>query len=309
MSEDRAVRTPLGGGVSSDVAIVRDESGREIVVKQALPRFKVAADWRVDPARSSLEVQALREARALLGAHVAPEVLWEDADHHCFAMQRIDSRLRNWRDELDARVIDLKTAARVGELLAMLHVRSAAKPELAARFGDLDLFKQQRIEPFFNRIVQRNPGLRAGVGEAIAILCAPGRSLVHGDYSPKNMLVHGTEVVLLDWEVAHWGEPRFDAAFCLMHLILDAHHRPPADEYVDAALTFIEAYARAGGPAPMDAVLVRITGCLLLARLEGDSPIHYLHELDASVVKRQAVRLIEHPPQDAHRMLDQLFPR
>lgn len=291
-------RTVLPGGVSCDVAIVREADGREIVVKQALPKLKVAADWRSDPARSSVEVEALGVMRELLGPHTVPEVLWEDAPHHRFAMQRVDPRFRNWRDELNQRRVDLATATRVGELLGQLHSRSAARADLAGRFANREFFEQLRIEPFFNRIAQRNPQLGGPVNEVIASLRVAGRALVHGDFSPKNMLVDGSQVVVLDCEVAHWGNPRFDLAFCLTHLILDGLHRPPAQEFAAAALSFLDAYSRAGMAGELDTLTVQMTGCLLLARLEGDSPIDYLRELDAPAVKRIAIRLIDTPPAD-----------
>lgn len=291
-------QTRLTGGVSCEVAIVRDAEGREIVIKEALPRLRVAADWRSDPARASVEVAALRTLRRLLGPGTVPSVLWEDAQHHRFAMERIDPSFRNWRDELNHRRVALDTAQRVGELLAAMHGQSAADPHIAEQFANREYFVQLRIEPFFRRIAQRNPDLAAQVDEAIQVLLAPGSALVHGDFSPKNMLVRGHEVVILDCEVAHWGNPRFDLAFCLMHLMLDGLHKPPAGPFVQAALTMLDAYESVASASVFDAALVRITGCLVLARLEGDSPIDFLGELDAPRVKELAVELIRNPVAD-----------
>lgn len=291
-------RINLPGGISCEVTIVREADGREIVVKQALPRLKVAADWRSDPARSSVEVEALRVIRELLGPQSAPEVLWEDAPNHRFAMQRIDPRFRNWRDELNRRHVDLATAAGVGQLLGNLHGRSASRQDLAERFANCEFFEQLRIEPFLKRIAQRNPPIRAEVESVIAALRSPGRALVHGDFSPKNMLADGPHIVILDCEVAHWGNPRFDLAFCLMHLILDGLHKPPAQPFAAAALRFLDEYAGLMGTDDFDALLVRMTGCLVLARLEGDSPIDYLRELDVPAVKDAAMELIQNPAAD-----------
>jgi 5-methylthioribose kinase len=285
----------LPGGVSCEVVIERDADGREIVVKQALPKLKVTADWRSDPERSNVEVRALNAMRELLGANVVPQVLWEDAPNHRFAMERIDPRLRNWKSDLLVGRVDLATATRVGELLGQLHSRSAANRRYATEFANREYFEQLRIEPFFTRIAQRNPELAGGVSEAIAALRAPGEALVHGDYSPKNLLVDGVEVVILDWEVAHWGNSRFDIAFCLAHLLLKGKRRGvEAKLYVDAARAFIAGY-RSCGLASIDALLVRIVGCLLLARFEGDSPVDYRGELPAEQIKEKAARMIERP--------------
>jgi tRNA A-37 threonylcarbamoyl transferase component Bud32 len=302
-----SARMSLPGGVSCEVSIVRDSQGVEIVVKQALPKLKVAADWRANPARAGVEVAALRVLRELLGPDTAPLVLWEDPENHRFAMQRVDPALRNWRDELNQRRVDLATATRVGELLGQLHSRSAQRADLAVQFANHDYFEQLRIEPFFNRVAQRNPAIAGTIGDVIAALRLPGTALVHGDFSPKNMLVRGSQVVILDCEIAHWGNPRFDLGFCLMHLALDGLHKPPAGPYATAATSFLDAYTRVAGGADLDELLVRMIGCLILARLEGDSPIDFLRELDAPVVKRIAVELILKPCTDPHEAVSQLL--
>ena len=306
-SATSGARTVLRGGISCEVVIERDANGREIVIKQALPRLRVVADWRSDPARASVEVAALRTIRELLGADVAPEVFWEDPEQHRFAMQRIDPSFRNWRDELNLRHVDASVASRAGQLLGQLHSRSSSRSDIAARFANREYFEQLRIDPFFRRIAQRNPDISVEVNGAIELLMAPGRALVHGDFSPKNMLARGQDVVILDCEVAHWGNPRFDVGFCLMHLLLDGLHKPPAQPFAAAAESFLDAYARECGQEMLDADLVRITGCLMLARLEGDSPIDFLVELDAPAVKPKAVDLIVNPVATPHQAVRQVL--
>jgi 5-methylthioribose kinase len=299
---------PLPGGVSCDVFIERDATGREIVVKQALPRLKVVADWRSDPERSRVEVRALKAMRELLGVGIVPEVLWEDAANHRFAMERIDPRLRNWKSELMSGRVDIVTASRVGELLGLLHTRSATQLALATEFATREYFEQLRIDPFFTRIAQRNPGLTPGVSEAIAALRAPGEALVHGDYSPKNLLVDGAEVVILDFEVAHWGNPRFDIAFCLAHLMLKGvRDGVSCTPYAEAARAFLSAYKEHGLSHSLDAMLVQITGCMLLARLEGDSPVDYREQLNAIYIKAAASAMIVHPVADVNRAVERFF--
>jgi 5-methylthioribose kinase len=301
-------RVPLPGGVSCDVFIERDVDGREIVVKQALPKLKVAADWRANPARSTVEVRALQALGQLLGANIVPAVLWEDAVNHRFAMRRIDPRLRNWKNDLMSGHVATITAARVGELLGLLHTKSASHAEYAIEFSNRDYFEELRIDPFFTRIAQRNPTLAPYVSEAIAALRASGETLVHGDYSPKNLLVDGAAVVILDCEVAHWGNPRFDVAFCLAHLLLKGRRRDVVSQlYANAAYAFLSAYRSHGFSAALDAMLVRILGCLLLARLEGDSPVDYRDQLDVVAIKSAASRMIVSPLVDVSLAIEVYF--
>jgi 5-methylthioribose kinase len=303
-----ADRINLDGGVASDVAIVSDEEGREIVVKQALPKLKVAADWRCDPARSSQEVEALRVAPALLGSSVVPRVLWVDAANHRFAMERIDAGLRNWQTQLSAGEVSLMTAARVGELLARLQTESARDSNLATTFATREYFELLRIQPFFVRAAERNPEAREPIDRVIELLRAPGRVLVHGDYSPKNILAQDDRVVILDWEVVHWGEPRFDIAFCLSHLLLTGWRRGSSkSSYYAACHAFTGGYAKHGPIAMHDTVLARVIGALALARLDGDSPVNFLDELDVEEARRRALRLLLEPAPSWLELFDRLL--
>ncbi|MBB6091205.1 5-methylthioribose kinase [Povalibacter uvarum] len=293
---EQSGRTVLDGGVASDVAIVKDAAGREVVVKEALPRLKVAADWRCDPARSSLEVEALHVAAELLGPSAVPRVFWVDAEHHRFGMERITPILTNWQVELSAGCVSLETAARAGELLALLHVRSAQHPDLATRFANRAYFETLRIEPFFIRSTLKNPQAGPAIDRVVQMLRAPGTALVHGDYSPKNLLARDSQVVVLDWEVVHWGDPRFDIAFCISHLLLTGLRQGVLPHpFRAASLAFFEAYAKQGQVSAADTELGALIGCLALARVDGDSPVNYLGELNIEEVRRMALDLIMRP--------------
>jgi 5-methylthioribose kinase len=303
-----ANRVVLDGGVASDVAIVREADGREVVVKQALPKLKVEADWRCDPSRSSQEVEALRTAPALLGEGVVPQVIWVDADNHRFAMERVDPRLENWQVLLTAGQVSLATAARVGELLGLLQARSTRVPQLAETFGNREYFERLRIDPFFVRISERNPQARSAINDVIEMLRAPGQVLVHGDYSPKNMLVRDEHVVILDWEVVHWGEPRFDIAFCISHLLLTGWRLGSVKRpYRDACRAFCTAYAEHGVVAADDTATTAVIACLVLARLDGDSPVNYLDELDVAGIRKTALRLLLEPAPPWSDLFDELL--
>jgi 5-methylthioribose kinase len=289
---------PLDGGVASDVRIVDTPDG-PLVVKKALAKLKVAADWVSDPSRSLVEVAAIEAFGRLAGKETVPQVVWARPDQHCFAMRLVDPRLRNWKsDLLDGRV-DLATAARVGEILGLFHSRSAQRPELARQFDDLRFFHQLRVAPFFEHVAAAKPEIARRVRDVAHGMLGRRQALVHGDYSPKNILADGGEAVILDFEVAHWGDPRFDVAFCLSHLMLKSalsdSHRLKMTEAIRA---FLAAYRGQGLPV-FDAPLAHLTGCLLLARLFGKSPVDYVARLDLEAVEARAAHLLTSaaPPQ------------
>ncbi len=284
----------LPGGVASDVRVVQTPEG-PVVVKQALGKLKVAADWRSDPARSAVEVAALRVAAELLGQDAVPRVIDVDVAANAFSMTLIAPRLRNWKSDLLAGRLDLDTARRAGALLGLLHAGSMRRPELAERFADLTYFNELRIDPFFRRVGARFLELSAHVGRVIAALLSRRSALVHGDFSPKNILADGGDVVLLDFEVTHWGNPRFDVAFLLAHLLLKRARAGAATEsFNELARVFLHAYAEHCADL-LDAEAIEITGALMLARTDGDSPADYLNDLDADAIRAHARDLLTAP--------------
>ena len=292
----------LTSGVSSDVELNYDASG-PIVIKTALPKLKVDAHWLADPKRAATEVRALRAAAELVGAYHVPGVLWEKPAEFSFAMRRVDPRLRNWKQDLLAGNVDMRTAREAGRLVGTLHARSRDRPDLAHDFDDLKYFRELRIIPFFEHVADRLPHLSNEIETVVSAMNAERRVLVHGDYSPKNILADGGEVVMLDFEVAHWGDPRFDVAFCLSHLVLKSY-RVGADA---AALElssreFLHGYESSGTDSIDGEALVRLVGCLMLARLDGDSPVDYLDEIPVGSVRERAIDLLRNPSASIYSM-------
>lgn len=282
---------PLDGGVASDIWIAEGKQGPE-VVKRALPKLKVAADWFSDPARSATEVAAIEAFRQVLGPDVVPEILWTKPDENLFAMRLIDSRLRNWKKDLLAGKVDPRTAFRAGELLGRAHCQSASNELIRRQFDDLTYFKELRIDPFFLKVADKVPALAREILEVVGDMDRRRSALVHGDFSPKNILADGPDVVILDFEVTHWGDPRFDVGFCLSHLLLKAlRGTVQRQPLMASARAFLQAY-RENGPDVLDHGLVNVTGCLMLARLEGSSPVEYLPREALPGIRAMAERMV-----------------
>jgi 5-methylthioribose kinase len=291
MVEDQAAGVVLDGGVASDVRALETADG-PIVIKKALPRLKVAAEWLSDPARSLVEVMGISAFADLVGPEFVPEILWARPADHCFAMRLVDPRLRNWKSDLLAGRVDLATAERVGSLLGRFHTRSAGSEALREQFDDLRYFCELRLEPFFDYVALQRPDLAERITSVADGMAGRRSALVHGDYSPKNILADGADIVILDFEVAHWGDPRFDVAFCLAHLMLKSTMPSMASKQLSAAIRVFLAAYRLAGPPVIDAALANLTGCLLLARLFGKSPADYLGQIDTRAVERRAIELL-----------------
>ena len=234
--------TPLTGGVSSDISLV-EAGGRRFCVKRALPRLKVAALWEAPVERNAAEAAYMRAVAGWL-PHAVPPVLGEDADAGWFAMDYLaPEQHRLWKTQLLAEIVDVDFAASVGRDLGLIHARSAADPDIPAAFANNSTFEAIRIEPYLRATGRAHPELASRFDELARMTLTAKRALVHGDISPKNILQGPEGPVFLDAECAWFGDPAFDLAFCLNHLLLKGA-REGADRarYLAALSALADAY-------------------------------------------------------------------
>ncbi|NNM01798.1 MAG: phosphotransferase, partial [Gammaproteobacteria bacterium] len=213
----------LTGGVSSLLLKVTLPS-LTVCVKQALPRLRVEKEWCVPTERVFAEVAWLQRVEPLIPGHV-PRVLGLDKTLKAFVMEYLPAeQYRNWKTELLAGTVSAPLAAEVGELLGRIHAATAADPDTAIAFDNDASFHALRLEPYLVETARQHPALRDHLQGLIDACGANRRALVHGDISPKNILSGSRGIVLLDAECASFGDPAFDLAFPLSHLLLKALH-------------------------------------------------------------------------------------
>jgi aminoglycoside phosphotransferase (APT) family kinase protein len=290
----------LAGGVSSDIWHLTLPDGQEICVKRALPKLKVAADWRAPVVRNIYEARWLSEAdRALPGA--VPKLLGQDEATGALAMAFLPPADHPvWKARLRDGHADAGFAAEVGRRIAAIHAHAAAQPDLAADFQTDEIFHAIRLEPYLLATARAHPDLAAVLEDIAAVTARSKRTLVHGDVSPKNILCGPTGPVFLDAECAWWGDPAFDLAFCLNHLLLKCLWAPQAAADFMACFEALAARYLAGitweAADALEARAARLLPGLFLARVDGKSPVEYLtDEHDKNRVRRVARALLTKP--------------
>ena len=281
----------LGGGVSNVVVRVDfADPSDSVVIKQSLPRLRVEQEWLADQARIHREAAALRYLESVLPPSTLPRVAHEDPDHFLFAMTAAPEPARTWKDDLLSGSVDIEVASRVGQLLGAMHQHSAvtehAMPPELREFADQGCFVQLRIDPYHRATAQAHPDLADVIESEAQAMLGRRLCLVHGDYSPKNVMVSIADdqptAFLLDFEVVHLGNPVFDLAFMLNHLTLKAIHLPSlASQFNAAGTAFWSTYRAcaptfANDPVQLQADAIRQMGVLLLARIDGKSPAEYI---------------------------------
>lgn len=291
--------TELGGGVSNTVLLV-EAGGRRFVLKQALGKLRVQDDWFSDRDRVFRESAAMRWLAPHLPPGSVPEVLFEDRENCLFAMSAAPSEAETWKTLLMRGEFGARVAESVARMLAALVSASWRDAESVRVFGDQTVFDQLRLDPYYRTTASRHPDLRPHFDRLMRESSSRCASLVHGDWSPKNFLVSAAAVMAIDFEVIHFGDPAFDSAFLLNHLLLKSFYRPEwSAEFAGLAGRFWEVY-RAGLPADcgwIEPATLAHLGCLLLARIDGKSPAEYLTDQDLRARVRQFARnLIVQPP-------------
>ena len=282
----------LSGGVSNNVLRISTDN-QCFIVKQSLPRLRVQMEWFSDPSRIFRESGALKWLSGRLPEGAVPRVLFEDPEQFAFAMTSAPDGARTWKSHLLEGETDSELAVEAGRLQASMAASTWNDANALAEFGDRRFFHELRLDPYYRVTAGRHPDLARHIGAVIEATESRQVCLVHGDWSPKNFLVSPTpgpsRLMAIDFEVIHYGDPSFDTAFLLNHLLLKSFHRPSsAPAYRAMGRCYFSAVTQGLPEQPcwFEPAVMQHLGCLLLARIDGKSPVEYL--TDEGV--RQSVR-------------------
>ncbi len=287
----------LPGGVSASVLAVRASDGRSVVVKQALPRLRVRDEWLAKPERAATEAAAMRTC-ASITPRTVPDVLDCDPREHVLVMELLPDGSRNWQGEVAEGRPHAEAGRWAGATLGAWHGATAGREESRAAFDDFEAFEQLRLRPFHETVMERLPEQADAIAACLAELRAERRCLVHGDYSMKNMLVGPPGRFVLDFEVAHYGNPVFDLGFFLSFVVLSAVRWPVLTAKMQALGTgFLEGYEERTGSgfAGDDAAIGAHTACLVLARTDGKSPAQFLDPESRARAREIGVAMLHEP--------------
>jgi aminoglycoside phosphotransferase (APT) family kinase protein len=291
----------MTGGVSSDIWRVDLPTG-PICVKRALAKLRVDADWRAPVERNIYEARWMQVARQAAPTAV-PALLGQDEAAGMLAMTYLPPQHYTlWKTLLRDGIADPGFAASVAATTACIHAATAADPSVAEAFPTDAIFLDIRLEPYLIATGRAHPDLADRLDRLVAVTLANKRALVHGDVSPKNILRGPDGPVFLDAECAWWGDPAFDLAFCVNHLLLKCLWVP------DARAAFMACFRAMAtnylqrvtweDAATLEARAASLLPGLLLARVDGKSPVEYITTEPArNVVRRVARSLLLDPPE------------
>ena len=283
----------FSGGISSVVLGIRNED-QDIVLKQALPELKTIINWPADQRRTLTEARAIKLLGVLTPKSV-PKLIDVDLKEMTLCMERAPRDYLVWKDELLKGNIEPTVGSQLGEILAIWHNFGAETKGIPDQFQESDVFEQLRVWPFYRVTEERNPQFKVKISQLIAEITELKLTLVHGDFSPKNILVtNGRTPIVLDFEVMNFGNPVFDLAFLLAHLLCKQRRTDEVakkDQLRRTALDFMTAYSqRYRGQIATS--LPHHVALIALARVDGVSLVNYLNDSKQSEVRLVANRVL-----------------
>jgi aminoglycoside phosphotransferase (APT) family kinase protein len=303
--------TPLTGGVSSEIYRV-DDGDDSFVVKRALHILKVKEEWHADIDRNLHEQMYIDYVGRFLPGAV-PALRDGAMDRGYFAMELLGAEFVNWKRLLMLGFVQIEHAVRAAELLGKIHARSVEDGEARQKFDTTENFRQLRIDPYLVTTGNRHPDLRPLFQAEAERLALAQQCLVHGDFSPKNIMISSSRMVLLDCEVAWYGDPAFDVAFLLTHLLLKGlFHAPREIGFSEMCLSFWASYVkqicRVVDWNSLETRVARLILMLVLARIDGKSPVEYLSQPhQADLVRRFAHTRLREECHELKSIFDQWF--
>jgi 5-methylthioribose kinase len=289
----------LTGGVASDIWRV-DIAGKSICVKRALEQLKVSQEWRVPVDRNAFEVAWFNTVAEIVPESV-PEVLGHDPVAGIFLMEFLPpEQYRVWKSQLRDGVVEVNTALALANILAQIHKGTASNRAIASQFDHDDLFYNLRLEPYLHATAEVHPDVRGQLLALATMVVENKKALVHGDISPKNILVGPRGPIIIDAECAWYGDPAFDLAFCLNHLLLKCVWNPLAKSgLINSFDSMVKTYLSAvswESAGDLEQRVARLLPGLMLARIDGKSPVEYItDEGEKDRVRRFAKQFLLEP--------------
>lgn len=281
------------GGVSGTVAFVeRRES--PMIIKQALAQLKTKDVWLCNPNRMSTEYESNRIYHELAPEHT-PQVYFYDKENYIYGREAIPDGCPMWKEQLLEGLLDFRVAEKSVETLVKVHNACSGRQDVKELFASREIFYGLRVSPYMEFTVEKYPELEEFAARVVKEVMETDITLVHGDYSPKNIMVIGREISVLDYEVAHYGHPAFDLAFFSNHFVLKAvKFREYGIAYLAMLRYMVQLYFAQMNymdKAEFESCYVRTLALLMLARIDGKSPVEYLV---GETVKQELVRSLTH---------------
>ncbi len=283
-------------GVSSDIWYVKTENNKEFCIKRALNKLTVKEDWYAPVDRSNFEVYYFKACKKIIPESF-PKILGHDKKKYILAMEWYEANdFKVWKEKLLNKEININDAKKISDILVKKHNYFYNNSHYKKKFENSKTFYSIRIEPYLIFTSKNYPEQSKKFIDAANSLSLHKKTIIHGDFSPKNILISKDYPVILDAETACWGDPVFDLAFCNNHIILKSIlHNKYKKNYMLLSQKLIKNYIQQikwENKNDFIQRFLKLLPLLMLARLDGKSPVEYFKDNHKNKSRLLALSLI-----------------
>ena len=289
----------LTGGVSSDIWRIISLK-KNFCIKKSKSKLSVKQEWHAPVIRNYYEYQWYNEVNTI-SKNITPKVIYVNKNPYFFVMEYYDKKdYPLWKNELFNLKLNQNFTKNVALNLAKIHSQTYNKTIIAKKFDTIKLFEDLRIDPYIRFSALAHDDINSELISIADSLHNSQIALVHGDISPKNILINNSKPIFLDAECAWFGDPVFDISFCLNHIILKSlvlkkidkelinHFNILANNYLSNV--FWE------NPRIYEKRIIRVLASLMLARIDGKSPVEYINtDLQKNKVRNFSKYILKNP--------------
>jgi len=269
-------------------------------LKKAKKKLDVKEDWFVPIERNIYEYKWYNEVNKLV-PNIAPQVIYSDTNNFFFIMEYFDEKkFPLWKKELFKSNININFSQSVAQNLSFIHLNTFNNSELKSKFDTIKLFEDLRIDPYIRFTATIHDDIKNKLLDIANNLNNKKITLVHGDISPKNILINNDKPIFLDAECAWYGDPAFDFAFCINHLILKSIKLPKVKDLLSKSFRILsDTYlmnVKWEDPKLFEKRTILILSALMLARIDGKSPVEYINSnYEKQFIRSFAKSIIQNP--------------
>ena len=286
----------LKGGVSNRTVLLKRAAHADWVIKQAIPKLRVKEDWYCSPARIRSESKGMLWLAEILPEGTVPRLIYEDSTQDLIVMEAIPTPHFNMKKKLLEGSVDPDLFSQMGEILGIVHRRGSGNAEIAEVFEDSSFFEILRLEPYYRFTAKRVARAQTFLLDLCDQTINHPYSIVHGDFSPKNILIFEGKLRLIDHEVIHYGDATFDLGFSLSHFLSKALHLPGSrSDLFKSTKIYFKSYQAQNPPWNKKIekrTIAHTLGCLL-ARVHGRSPLEYLTDRECHIQSDLVLEIVE----------------
>ena len=288
---------PLKGGVSCEIYKV-DTTTNSYCIKKALKKLRVEKDWYADPIRSYYEYLWLKKTKKILPSSI-PEVISYNRMKNYLIIEYLNmSRYSNLKEDLLKGKVDLNNLNKLAKKLIYIHKNLKSNYNKKIFQTHNFNFIKLRINPYLLELNKTYPELKKYINETVNLLRNNQHTVIHADFTPKNILVSKNKQIILDAETANYGDPSFDIVSLINHLIIKLLFvNKNKKNFVLALKKIFNTYHSNVTWEEKQDIIQRsktLLPLMILARVDGKSPVEYIkNNKEKNKLRRIAVDLIK----------------